>query len=601
MLNNKQLLAVESNSARILCLAGAGTGKTKTLISRVERFLEEGVSPESLLCLTFTRLAGLEMKERLGEKSNGIFINTFHSFCSSVIKENLSVFGLKENYMIYDQKQRESSIQMIIKKLKMEKEKIKLKSIVDCIFHPNEEFKDTEHRRAMIIAKEYRYTLKCENAIDIDLLILDVVEVFKNNSEIRQLYHNKYQYIFIDEMQDTNDNQMAFINAINPINLFLVGDDYQAIYGFTGAKVEYILKIAKDPQYEVIRLEENYRSTKEIVSAASSLILHNQSKTDKKLISPKKGKDISYKEYMTFREEIENIAQIINSKPNDLSDFCIITRTNNQINEIEKILKENNLHTKVLGRNVPALEHIETLKIMQLIEIMKNPLNDVLLLNYIEGEMSEELYEKIGIEALEDDISYYEALLNSEDLYPKLSEFIEFIEEGNLEELWELSMKDCLYNLIQKDYISNFNQVNLMMLLCFIDAWEKTQHKLHMDISTLSFLEWFKYKTISDIEAVQKEAKGEGVNLTTAHQSKGLEFPIVFMIGLNQGMFPHKKDDIEESRRLCFVAITRAKEELYVSWSKTKIETWSKKVINMEPSQFIDEMKCPINLTKDLL
>ena len=594
MLNEKQQLAVNSTSRRILCLAGAGTGKTKTLISRVEKLLDNGVNPCEILCLTFTRLAGIEMKDRLGEKSHDIFINTFHSFCSKIIRENLKLFGLSENYSIYGQNQRESTLLALIKELKMEKEKIKTKDIMDCISF-DKEWTDTPHRRANIIAKEYRYHLKCRNTIDIDLLVLDVVRILNLNKDLSEAYHNTYKYVFIDEFQDTNDSQMNFINAINPEFLFLVGDDYQAIYGFNNAKVEYILDISKNPKYEVIRLEDNYRSTSQIVAVANNLISHNAIKTEKKLIAHKEGPEIHFNECNSLGDEVNNILKVINRSR--IEDYCIITRTNSQISEISKILSNINIPYRILGKKIAALESNQTKDLFDLIELIKNPLDNSTFDKFlwkIEALDGEEI-ESLQIKSLEEEISCYELLLDDIDLLnsnEKLKEFMDFIEESNLEELWDYPAADCLGNLMINDFIvKRYNQVILNELMTFMIYWTKVQTKFKEEITMNEFINWFKFSSSYDIDLVLQEEMGKGINITTAHSSKGLEFPIVFLVGMNEGIFPHSKDDIEESRRLCFVAITRAKEELYVSWSRTKKETWSKDVTKIKPSIFIQEMK----------
>ena len=588
MLNEKQEIAATSKSKRILCLAGAGTGKTKTLIERVKNILNSGVKPENILCLTFTRMAGLEMKSRLGEVGNKIFINTFHSFCSKVIRENLNYFGLKDNFTIYDQKQREEAIKVITQDLKMTKENIKLDIILDCIFNQK---KDTiKHKRAEIIAKEYRSFLRNNNATDIDLLITDVVQAFKNE-EFKQKYHNIYKYIFVDEFQDTNSNQFQFIESINPEYLFLVGDDYQAIYGFAGAKVQYILDIANNPEYEVIRLEQNYRSTKQIIDAANKLITHNESRTEKTLISETDGEKIEKYKCRNFDKEIINAISII-KKDNLYNNYCIMARTNNLINKAKDILLENKIPFRVLGEKVPTLENEETKMLIQLIELINNPINDILFISILNKLINNDICEKIQINAINNDLSVYEELMENGDKYNEnINKIFDFIEDISLEDT-DNNAFNFLFMLLQKEFIiTNFNQQNLNELIHFVELWEKTQNSLNESCSINEFINWFKTKDDSDVELVLKTEKGEGVVLTTAHSSKGLEFDNVFLVGMNQNIFPHKRGDIEEERRLCFVAITRAKKKLIISFSTEEVETWSGKVKEIKPSQFIQEIK----------
>lgn len=591
-LNKQQQRAVNSNSNRILCLAGAGTGKTKTLVSRVKKLIDDGVPSNEILCLTFTRMAGLEMKERLGDKGKDIFINTFHSFCSMVISENLDFFSLKDGYSIYDQNQREKILKSITKKLRMEKEKIKMDVILDCIFE-NKNYMDTPHRRGKLIANEYKYFLKSNNAIDIDLLIYSVVNAFKENKEMIEKYHKRYKYIFIDEFQDTNDSQMSFVKSINPENLFLVGDDYQSIYAFNGAKVEYILDISKNPSYEVIRLEENYRSTEQIIKAANNLISYNKTRTEKNLIAHKKGEDITFDECLDFGEEIQTLINKIDleNPSENPSDYAVLTRTNKQLELVKEAFIEKGIPYRVLGQKIPCLEDIETKNLMKLIQVIKDPLNEGVFNDYLEEILEEDIFEEVQIRALEEETTLYEVLLEDDMDNLVIKDFLEFIDECQMEDLIQLPAVDCLYNLMEKNFLQQLNQSNLSQLISFASKWSKVQLKTYESNSILNFVRWFQFKEPSDIELILRDSDGIGVNLSTVHSSKGLEFSNVFLIGMNEGIFPHKKGDIEEERRLCYVAITRAKEKLYVSWSKEKKEEWSGKEIALNPSLFIKELQ----------
>ena len=479
----------------------------------------------------------------------------------------------------------------------MKKEKLKIKTIVECILNPNQGYTDTPHKRAKLIAEEYRYRLKNKNAIDLDLLISEVVRIFEENSEMRDLYHKRYKYIFIDEFQDTNDMQMAFVNAINPENLFLVGDDNQSIYGFNGAKVDYILNLSKSEEYEVIRLEDNYRSTSQIVETASRLISNNSLKTEKKLIAHKDGIDMIYNNFRTFKDEINFILEVVSRE--HLEENCIITRTNSQINDIKAIFEKGKIPYRVLGQKIPALENKETKDILNLINLMQDLSDEKSFNDFLEKITSEDEFEEISVEALDKDLTNYEYLVSNPSRNETVQSFFDLLDECEAEEIFKLPATDCVYNLISKEYISlNYDKSNLQQLVLFMADWTTVQERYKKSKSINSFINWFKSKEPSDIEFILRESKGKGINITTAHSSKGLEFPTVFLVGMNQGLFPHKRDDIEESRRLCYVAITRAKEQLYVSWSDVIVDKWGPKTfdgefreLEVQKSQFVCEMQ----------
>lgn len=587
MLNINQEKAVNSNNSKILCLAGAGTGKTKTLVSRVDRLLSSGIIPENILCLTFTKLAGMEMKSRLGEKGDSVFIDTFHAFCLKIIKDNLDLFGLSVGFSLLNQEDRSGIIAFIISNLKLEKEKIKEKDIIRMInkIEETEEF-DVKLKRASLVAKVYKHSLRANNSIDIDLLIVLVVKALKENIELRKKYHEQYKYVFVDEFQDSDDLQFLFIELMSPQNLFIVGDDYQAIYGFRGTNVNHIINISKNMEYEHINLVDNYRSTDKIVKAANNLISHNTIKTDKDLRTEVKGEDISFCECEDYKSEIENIAEIIKRGTRPFTDYCIITRTNKQITNARGILKANDIPVQLLGGKITCLDSRDTISLINLMILSKDVRKDILMEEFLKKEIEDEALEEIKIKSLKEDICLYD-IISKEKL-----DIVEALREIEVVGFLETSLVEALYGLKEMEYVEkNFSTENIFQLIRFSIAWEKTRKKFRQKYDFDSFLYWYKTKTASDIDIVVKEMQGEGVKLVTAHGSKGLEFPIVFLVGLNEDLFPHKNDDIEESRRLCYVAVTRAKEKLYISWSKNITESWSKRIKKLKISRFIEEMK----------
>lgn len=612
LLNDEQREATNSNDSKILCLAGAGTGKTRTLVSRIKRLLEDGVNPGNILCLTFTRLAGLEMKERVGAKGEKIFINTFHSFCHKVIEDNLQYFKVEENFVILNEEEKTILLEDIMKDLKIKAKRDLVESCLTTLkpLKATKEIKDAE-----IVAKEYRYRLMLDNALDIDVLLSDVVKAFDKEEALRTKYREKFTYIFIDEMQDTDDLQMSFVNNINPENLFLVGDDYQSIYGFRGTKVEYILDLSKNPDFKLYELKQNYRSTKEIIAVAENLIKHNATRTNKSLITHKTGKPVEYHELENEDAEYQFIIDTICYSGRELSDFTVISRTNRSINALAKKMEEQKIPSRILGRKLPVLESVNTRNYLLLLDAIRNLSSERVSNLLVNTFFSKEESEDIRIKAVSEGKSLDEILLDMTG-HP----LVEFLFEAIVEEPMNMDVIHGHLFLSSKDYVlENFDSFGMNQLHTFMLQWKKAMLSLDStyDTSIMEFLNWMKTKDPSDVELVQRENYGEVVKLTTAHSSKGLEFPIVFLMGMNEEVFPVKKinkkniiemnedkmrekltgivrdyeaEQLEEERRLAFVAATRAMEKLYVTRPVKIMKSWSLFETTMKPSRFIAEM-----------
>lgn len=611
LLNDEQREATTAKEQRILCLAGAGTGKTRTLVSRIQRLLEDGVSPESILCLTFTRLAGLEMKERIGEKGKGIFINTFHSFCYHVIEKNLQYFKVQENFLVLNDEEKNLLMEKVIADLKIDVKP----EIVEAYLSSVESLPQTKMvKEAELVAKEYRYRLMLENALDINSLLCDVVKAFKEHEDLREKYHNMFKYVFIDEYQDTDDKQMSFIRNINPENLFLVGDDYQSIYGFRGTKVEYILNLSKDPTYKQYELKQNYRSTKEIIAAAEKLIAHNDTKTEKTLITHKKGVPVRLEEFQTEDEEFEFVMKTITESGRPYSDFTVISRVNHIVERLQDRMEKVGIPSRILGRKMAVLESTNTRKYLLLLEAIRNLSSERIASSLIDVFYSKEESENIRLEALGKGMTLEDVLLEMGDDLSNL------LFEAAMEEPLKMDVVNGHIHLLAKDFVLNqLDSFELNQLHTFMIQWKRAMTSLEEseDVTLMGFMNWMKTKDDADIEFVQRQNYGDVVRLTTAHSSKGLEFPIVFMIGMNDGVFPilkvskrsfidsmmdkkrekltgkvqdFEKEHMEEERRLAFVAITRAKEELILTRPKTVKRKWDGADVSMSPSRFLKEI-----------
>lgn len=612
LLNNEQKEATVSNANKILCLAGAGTGKTRTLVSRIKRLLEDGVNPENILCLTFTRLAGLEMKERVGEKGEKIFINTFHSFCYKVIEDNLRFFRVEENFIVFNDEEKENLLDEVMNDLKIKAKKDLVNSCLTTL-KPLKTTKDI--KEAEIVAKEYRYRLMLENALDIDVLLADVVKAFEKEQFLRDKYREQFTYVFIDEMQDTDDLQMSFVNNINPENLFLVGDDYQSIYGFRGTKVEYILDLSKNPNFTLFELKQNYRSTQEIITAAESLIKHNTTRTNKVLVTHKTGEGVEYHQLENEDAEYQFIIDTIKNSGRALSDFTVISRTNKSIYALAKKMEENKMPSRILGKKLPVLESVNTRNYLLLLDAIRNLSSQRVSNLLVEIFFSTKEAEDIRIKAVNEEKTLDEVLLEMNG-----NPLVDFLFEATVEEPMSMDVIHGHLFLSSKDFVlDNLDSFEMNQLHSFMLQWKKAMLSLDSsaDTSIMEFLNWMKTKDPSDVELVQRENYGEVVKLTTAHSSKGLEFPIVFMMGMNEEVFPVKKinrknviqanedkmrekltgkvrdyeaEQIEEERRLAFVAATRAMEKLYVTRPVKIMKSWSLFETSMNPSRFIAEM-----------
>lgn len=613
LLNIEQREAIEAKDRKILCLAGAGTGKTRTLVLRIQRLLNEGIKPSNILCLTFTRLAGLEMKLRVGDSGEKIFINTFHSFCHKVIEDNIEIFNLEPNFTVLTEDEKESLVKTVISDLKINTKP----DLVDACLYSLEPLPVTNAlNEASIVAKEYRYRLLLENAIDMTSLLVDVVRAFNTNEALREKYHNQFSHVFVDELQDTDDLQMSFLKNINPDHLFMVGDDYQSIYGFRNAKVEYIINLSKDPKYKVYELNQNYRSTDEIVSAAQNLISYNKNKTSKGLFANKFGEEISYLDFETEEEEIAFVVETIKNGSRPASDYTIIGRTNKTIEKAAEILEKEGIPSRILGKKIPVLESGTTRKYLLLLEAIKGldakRISSQILGNFYDSKVAEE----IQIEMEGNGTPFSEILMGRED-----DAFAEFIIDASVSDPLEMDVEEGhIFMSTHMFPLSKLDSFELSLLSDFIKQWKKATMKFDSEAGTTmrDFLNWMKTRNDADVEFIQRENYGAVTKLATAHSSKGLEFPVVFLIGMNEEYFPiikpRKKstldkikakkemslsgvvsdeswDQIEEERRLAFVAITRAEEKLYVTRARKVKPTWSLFETKTTPSRFISEMK----------
>lgn len=590
-LNEDQRKAVESESEVILCLAGAGTGKTATLTNRVAHLHENRVGCSSMLALTFTRLAGKEMKERviklIGADGEKLFCNTFHAFCVKVLKEYGYLLGYDKEFTIYDQEDREAIVSKIIEEFGYGKRTSTNKVI--SIFEGNREPGCVEEEQTI---KEYYWVLKRNSAIDLDMLLTETLKLLEY-PKVQRNYHNQYEYVFVDEFQDTNDVQMNIIKALHPQNLFVVGDDFQSIYGWRQAKPEYIINFQQYyPDVEIIKLEENYRSTNPIIAAANNLIAHNVNQTKKVLKAHKDGPEIEYIEADNIANEVNLIAGKI-QEDSEYSNYAILTRTNKQMEPFTQIFKAFNIPYQVLSNKDDPLKKYDVRMILNVLEVVLNPTDSRTLRKIINfpvkriSELKMKVIEKVMID---ESISFMEALEGVEEVrefMQQLDEIHSYVTEKSSEACKVFDVATCVLQLPIKYVQENRDnrKQDLDNAFEIIERWENIQRDLGESTDISNFLKWVHMKDIQEKLMEQRDA----VKIMTVHGSKGLEFNTVFVVGMNKDLFPARRGDIEEERRLFYVAVTRAKERLYIT-RPVKALDWSGKEIDTMESQFIKEL-----------
>lgn len=622
-LNKAQTAAVMSDHHRILCLAGAGTGKTRVLTHRIARLYESGIGPENMMALTFTRAAGAEMKERIikliGDDGRDIFCNTFHAWAVRLIRKYAYRLGYTPDFSIYDGEDRASIIDQIITDLQYS---VKAKDVLEAMDKSTLYNVPLPKGDIEKIATEYVFRCKKNNAIDLDGLISAVGYLLKDTN-IQESVREQWPYIFVDEFQDTDHRQMDILNAINPKNLFVVGDDFQSIYGFRGADVSIIMNMAEDPEYEVVKLEENYRSTEPIIRAANKLIKHNN-QTEKILRNDRNGPEIEFIEERD--EEVERI--MVAATIEDLheprtmyvqtlgetvirekvvwegipyKDIAVLGRTNKQIQEVADALTKANIPCVIRTKSADAMESRQAKKLFSWMEAILNPKNDVAVesvLNWPEKTIQPLEKQKVEMFQLENDCSLKTALEATGTAVSFLDTFrsIQEVVWENYDEDEEVSAVDLWDYIVENtDILEWFHDRGLQNRAWKIEEldkilreWQTHQVEIGESYSAATWLEYYRTRML---ETDRQETDHEdAVQIMTAHGSKGLEFEAVIIIGCNNKSFPLGRGDIEEERRLFYVAITRAKKYLYLTRSLTKT-VWGDKQEETEESIFLQEMQ----------
>ena len=614
-LNEKQKEAVVNYTGPMLILAGAGSGKTRVLTTKVAYLInEKNIYPENILAITFTNKAAKEMKERIysivGPNAFKIQISTFHSFGLKIIKENCKLLGYENNFTILDSDDSLSVIKRIMKELNIDSNKYNPKAVKNAISSNKNEMVDSKSFEKFVhtdfdevvkdVYQKYEKSLKINNAMDFDDLLILPLKLFNENPKVLQEYQEKYKYIFIDEYQDTNEPQYLLSKMISAKyrNITVVGDADQAIFTWRGANYKNILNFEKDyKEAKTVLLEENYRSTKTILNAANNVIKNNKIRKEKNLWTQnEEGNKIVY--YKAFDEKDESnfvvteVKKLINDGVNP-NDICVLYRANAQSRTIEEAFLTSNISYNIVG-SYAFYNRKEIKDLIAYLKLIYNPKDDVSLLrviNYPKRGIGNKSIENLVIKANIDNKSLYEVIDSGKELAFKeiIDSLIEKEKTLSLTELIDVVLNDSGIKQdleSEKSIEADIRLENLEEFKSITKGFEERE-----GIATLGeFLD--ELSLVSDASEAKNDTSDK-VTLMTMHAVKGLEFDYVFVIGFEEGLFPHmnsfeSNDEMEEERRLCYVAITRAKKKLFLINARSRVLYG--KVSSNIPSRFVNEI-----------
>ena len=611
-LNDKQKEAVLYINGPMLVLAGAGSGKTKVLTNRIANLIDNGISPANILAITFTNKAAKEMKDRvfnlIGNDAYMIQISTFHSLGLKILKENYEKLGYDKNFVVIDSDDALTVIKKIMKDMNLSPQYYNAKNIRNKISSAKKELMDLQSfanleydKNIVKVYEKYLEKLKLNNSVDFDDLLILPIRLFREYPSVLESYQERYKYILIDEYQDTNECQYIFSKMLAKKykNIFVVGDNDQAIYAFRGANYKNILNFEKDyPDCKTILLEENYRSTKTILNAANSVIKNNKLRKDKNLWSNnEEGELIKYIRTDGEKEEADYVAKEIKkliSEGVNPVDIAVLYRTNAQSRVMEEACLKNNIPYKIIG-SFYFYNRKEIKDLICYLRLINNYKDDVSLLRVInvpKRKIGEKTIDNISNVALVNNSCLFDAINGGKELEFKnlILDLKEKCENLSLTEMVELvldksGIKQELEN--EKSLDSEIRLENLEEFKSITKNYEEEYGVISLD----DFL-----NEISLVSDMSEHQDGNNkVSLMTVHSVKGLEFDDVFVIGMEEGIFPHynainegTNSAIEEERRLCYVAITRAKKKLWLLNAKKRMLFGNTQV--NPPSRFMDEI-----------
>lgn len=611
-MNEKQMEAVCQTEGPVLILAGAGSGKTRVLTHRAAYLIEEkGVSPYHIMAITFTNKAAGEMRDRIdqivGLGSESIWVTTFHATCVRFLRRYADRIGFDTRFTIYDADDQKQLMKDICKRLQIDTKNFSEKMFLNAISHAKDELVDEiayqskaqgdfKKKKIAEVYCEYQKMLRKNNAFDFDDLIMKTVELFRKDAEVLEGYQERFRYIMVDEYQDTNTAQFTLIRllASKYNNLCVVGDDDQSIYKFRGANIRNILNFEHYfPQATVIKLEQNYRSTQNILNAANAVIANNVGRKAKALWTENTpGDPVTFRQFNTASDEASYIMEDIQDKVRGgyrYQDCAILYRTNAQSRLFEERFIVSNIPYKIVGgMNFYARKEIkDLLAYLKTIDNAKDDLSVRRVLNVPKRGIGATTMAKVQEYAIEHDISFYYALRGASEIpglgkaAMKILPFVTFIQTMR-SKLGEISLSDLLSEIIESTgYIKELELEGTEEAQSRIENIEELQGKLRSyeqneEQPTLSgFLE--EVALVAEVDKLDNSS--DYVTLMTLHSAKGLEFPNVYLAGMEDGLFPsymsitsdHAQEEVEEERRLAYVGITRAKEHLMLTCAKQRM------------------------------
>lgn len=642
-LNEMQRLAVLHDKNPLLILAGAGSGKTRVLTHRIAYLIaERNVSPYSIMALTFTNKAAGEMKERVqrlvGPGAENIWVSTFHSSCVRILRRFIDTIGYRTDFAIFDAEDQKTLMKEVFKALDIDTKVMKEKTVLSVISHAKDELIDPERfereagpdkRERMYAACyiEYQKRLKANNALDFDDLIFKTIELFDQNKEALAYYQRRFEYILVDEYQDTNSAQFMLIHMLanhydfetgqTHHNLCVVGDDDQSIYKFRGANIYNILDFEKAyPEAVTIRLEENYRSTKRILDVANNVIANNVGRKKKTLWTQNgEGNPVEMHCYPNDNEEAAGVAGEIAAAVREglyeYSDFAILYRTNAQSRSFEEKFVYRNIPYQIIG-GVNFYQRREIKDMLAYLRTIAGGADSISvkrIINVPKRGIGAATIERIAAYSEEHECSFYDALRAApfipgvERAVSRIDNFVSLIESFRSKVAGEYRLRDIIDEILEGtqyiDYLAedeeeekvNERIENINELINKLSDYEDSLEESDEAPSLAGFLE--QVALVSDIDSMTDESR---VLLMTIHSAKGLEFPNVYMVGMEEGVFPgfmsinadNPAEEIEEERRLCYVGITRAREHLCLSCCKQRMMRGD--IQYNRPSRFLDEI-----------
>lgn len=624
-LNEQQLRAVTCTEGPLLVLAGAGSGKTRVLTYRIAYLIEEKmVQPWSILALTFTNKAAGEMRERVaslvGGMASDMWVLTFHACCVRILRRDIDKLDYEKSFVIYDDSDQQTLLKHIIADLNLNEKVFTPRGLssqfseaknhsVDPLAFLRESYAPQPVIDAFLL---YQKRLRQNNALDFDDLLLKTLELFQKHPDVLERYQSRFQYILVDEYQDTNMAQYHIVKFLADAhrNLCVVGDDDQSIYGWRGADIRNILEFEKDfPGAEIVRLEQNYRSTEQILNAANLIIANNHGRKQKKLWTAQKGgAPIELRENNDERDEAMYIANRIVSdvryQGRSYNDFAILYRTHAQSRVLEMYLKSFDIPYKVYG-GLSFFQRAEVKDILCYLRLLSNPNDDIAFLRVINTPrrgLGDAAVAMLQASARQNGCSMLAAAMTADDIPPryagKLRQFTDVMVAASgmlgvspLSEIVDLLLASIGYDAyLREDKKENY-ETRAQIVQEFLGYIAEFERGLAADESDplQAFLENVALFTATD---QMLSDRGE-VSLMTLHSAKGLEFPVVFLCGMEDGLFPSSQsrfdpERMEEERRLCYVGITRAREELRLSYAKQRMLYG--KIESTRPSQFLEEL-----------